>query len=994
MLIGGVATLSAQEAPWRIGQWNPDSLGNQRVVLRVDVAAPAARAILFWRRRDQAPEMKRVIVTDANGQRVTNVVSLTMRRDMGDIVFEPASGSGTYYIYYMPYAGSVRSNYPRITYPAPDSTATPAWAAQARSGASSAPRATVMAFEAVDSLSNRWPMEVTATPSEVASLRNYLTPDDPFGVFVEDRTRPVKMTEQLPMLWAMRTNFGGYRLGPALRDEYYAFQLGIWAQRAVDSLTVDFSNFFDRSGSTPSSIPRTALDCVTTDGVDWLGRPMHPRVAVAAGQVRALWCGVMVPLGTRPGTYEGAVTIRSAHDKPVRVGLNLIVAEGVAVNHGDDEPWRLSRLRWLNSRLAADGPPIPPYTPVRAVPGGFAILGRSIQLGTLGLPRQISSAFTPNLELAAKSHPLLSQPFAFEIEGADGKVGKWLSGPVRTIRSSPSRMVFAVQGRQGALDVAVRGTLEFDGNIEYQVALVARHETAVRDVRLVVELPRSRAEFFMGMNKPGGRIGAKRPDEPYHWKWDVATRNQDAFWVGNVDGGLQLTFKDEKYTRPLNTNFYLQSPLKLPRSWGNSGNGSCDFLEGEYFYRATCGSGPRTLVANDTLWFNFRVLVTPFHPIDTKTHFSTRYMHAYKPVDSAKAVGANLVNVHHATAINPFINYPFLRPAEMKAYADSLHAAGMRFKIYYTVRELTNHAPEIWALRSLGTEVLAGGPAGGHSWLQENMVDNYLPGWYVPALRDVAMVTSGISRWHNFYVEGMQWLTQHVGVDGIYLDDVAFDRATMQRIRRVLTQHGTPGERIDLHSATQYNKNDGFASSANLYLEHFPYIDRLWFGEYFNYDSPPDYWLVEMSGIPFGLMGEMLEAGGNPWRGMLFGMTNRLPWTGGDPRELWKAWDAFGINDAKMHGWWSDSPATTGRQDVLATTYVRANRSLVALASWAKDTVAVDLDIDWKALGLDRARVRITAPAVPGFQPARTFAIGEKIPVAPGKGWLLRLDPL
>jgi len=78
---------------------------------------------------------------------------------------------------------------------------------------------------------------------------------------------------------------------------------------------------------------------------------------------------------------------------------------------------------------------------------------------------------------------------------------------------------------------------------------------------------------------------------------------------------------------------------------------------------------------------------------------------------------------------------------------------------------------------------------------------------------------------------------------------------------------------IDLHSANQYNPRDGYASSANLYLEHFPYLDRLWFGEYFDYNSQPDYWLIEISGIPFGLMGEMLEKGGNPWRGMIYGMT-------------------------------------------------------------------------------------------------------------------------
>ena len=74
-----------------------------------------------------------------------------------------------------------------------------------------------------------------------------------------------------------------------------------------------------------------------------------------------------------------------------------------------------------------------------------------------------------------------------------------------------------------------------------------------------------------------------------------------------------------------------------------------------------------------------------------------------------------------------------------------------------------------------------------------------------PGNKDAAIVNSGMSRWHNYYVEGMNWLTQNVGVDGIYLDDVAFDRVTMKRIKRVLTQDGHPGI-IDLHSANQYNK--------------------------------------------------------------------------------------------------------------------------------------------------------------------------------------------
>ena len=147
-----------------------------------------------------------------------------------------------------------------------------------------------------------------------------------------------------------------------------------------------------------------------------------------------------------------------------------------------------------------------------------------------------------------------------------------------------------------------------------------------------------------------------------------------------------------------------------------------------------------------------------------------------------------------------------------------------------------------------------------------------------------------------------------------------------------------------------------------------------------------------MSGLPFGLMGEMLHDGGNPWRGMVFGMTARLPWAG-DPRALWKVWDEFGIAESEMIGWWAGtSPVKTGTTDVLATAYVRKRTgALVALASWAKAPVDVRLAVDWKALGLDPRKAAITAPAIDKFQEAASFKPGDPIRVEPGKGLLLIL---
>jgi hypothetical protein len=661
----------------------------------------------------------------------------------------------------------------------------------------------------------------------------------------------------------------------------------------------------------------------------------------------------------------------------------LTVTGASIASHGDDEPARLSRLRWLNSRLHQDDRVVRPYTPVRVRGRTLTILGREVTLGADGLPRRIRSFFTPEMTgIGPTGREVLHGPVALVVADSIQRPLRWQPTGVRYSAEHEGAVRWTASSAAGPLRMAISGTLEADGNMEYQVRVGATRQTQLGDVRLELPIDSAVARYMMGLGQRGG----VRP-APFEWRW-YQQANQDAAWIGDVNAGVQFTLKDDHYVRPLNTNFYQLKPLVLPGSWYNEGRGGCRFTLEAAVYQVRCFSGARTMAAGEALYFNFRLAITPFRPIAPAAQFSTRFYHAYTPLDTVAAAGANVINVHHATPINPWINYPFLTPDTMRAYIAAAHERGMRVKLYYTVRELTTRAPELWALRSLGHEVYAPGAGGGYSWLQEHLGEDYIAAWYVPELKDAAIVTSGVSRWHNFYVEGLDWLARNVAMDGIYIDDVAFDRTTMKRVRKALDRH-RPAALIDLHSANQYNPNDGWASSANLYLEHFAYLDRIWFGEYFDYDSPPDYWLIEMSGIPFGVMGEMLEGGGNPWRGMLFGMTNRLPWAG-DPRPLWRVWDEFGIAQARLEGWWApQSPVRTGRNDVLATSYVREGKTLVAIASWAPDSVAVTLQIDWRGLGLDPARAQIVAPEIAQFQPAARFAPGEPIPVPPGKGWLL-----
>jgi hypothetical protein len=717
--------------------------------------------------------------------------------------------------------------------------------------------------------------------------------------------------------------------------------------------------------------------------VNWDGKPFRKACGVEKDKVQALWCGIRVPKDAHPGTYTGNVIVAPKGMKDTAVRLEIRVKDQVLEDGGDGEPWRQSRLRWLDSKLAFDDDIVQPFTPMTVKDRTVGCLGRDLSFGRDGLPMKIRSFFAPEMtRLSSAPRDVLAAPMSLTIKDEGGTVLKWDGPEPAIVKKAAGAVAWESRSRTGDITMTCRAEMEFDGYVDLKLEVRADKNIPLSDIALDVSIAKDAAKYMMGLGFKGG----SRPAE-FSWAWD-RMKNQDALWIGDVNAGLQVGLRADNYSRPLNTNFYLSKPLNMPPSWYNDGRGTITVRETDGAVALRASSGPRTLRAGEALHFDVTLLLTPFKTIDPAVHFVQRYYHAFKPLDEIAVTGANTINIHHANAINPFINYPFLRPKEMKGYIDAAHERGFKVKIYDTVRELSNRAAELFALRSLGHEIFSPGPGGGFSWLQEHLGGDYIAAWFVPELQDAAVINSGMSRWHNYYIEGLDWLAKNVGIDGLYLDDVAFDRTTMKRVRKVLDRN-RPGALIDLHSANQFNPRDGFASSANLYLEHFPFLNRLWFGEYFDYDSAPGYWLVEVSGIPFGLMGEMLQDGGNPWRGMLFGMTSRLPWAG-DPRPLWKAWDVFGIRDSEMIGFWVErSPVKTGRRDVLATAYVKKGQALISIASWAKDPVAVRLGIDWRRLGIDPAKAKLTALPIESFQDAAVFKPGDAISIMPGKGWLL-----
>jgi hypothetical protein len=219
-------------------------------------------------------------------------------------------------------------------------------------------------------------------------------------------------------------------------------------------------------------------------------------------------------------------------------------------------------------------------------------------------------------------------------------------------------------------------------------------------------------------------------------------------------------------------------------------------------------------------------------------------------------------------------------------------------------------------------------------------------------------------------------------------------------------------------------------SPALQYMMLLPYMDSTMFGEGYQpgYDRAagtmdpidgggPDWWLIKVSALPFGLMNDML-GNGQRWRGWLFGCVTRLPYGGAKTNKAdWAIWDRYKLTEATMVGWWEKQDprlvqvvAPAGADDamavactttaghtghILATAYMlKGAHTLVSVASWANNNVSCDLLVDWSSLGLSPS-TKLQAHAIDGFQSNATFTVqGNRVanlPTAPARGRLLVL---
>jgi hypothetical protein len=938
---------------------------------------------------------------------VENILIEKADRNTGVIVFE-APADGLYEIYYMPFSIKDDPWYsPSTEYFAADHIeASDDWINNIP--AVGIPEAAILRYESRTEFDSFYPMEFPMNAAE----REEFTDNRSCMVVLESRCRPIRMQYELPAVWLDRpvSSLCSVR-DTACINEHYVFQTAVIAGTDLHNIQISFR---DANGH---SLPEGTAVCFNLQGRDIEGKAYTIRRDAVRGQVLPLWCGLKLEkLGLHGGEeLQIAVEVTAENaDISETAAVTLDITPSLLPNNGDNDLWRMSRLFWLNSDIGISDDLIAPYEPIlNGVDNrSLDIMGKHFSVGSLGLPATFTSRYDYKAEITDTETEILASPMDLIVEKLQQTEVAVQDISLRQHIRNTVHTVMEAEAVRSDIQIQSQVDYEVDGHIDCRLTLTAMMEG---DYTFTLRIPFANhaAEMFMGMSYEGGKVPSQ-----WEYRWDPKYAGNHA-WIGGVRGGIQLKLMPEE-------EFWGRTPFES--LWKNNGKGKMMVRKTADAVLLEGITGSVHMQEGQTETLHFHMITTPFHPINKDRHW---YEHIYHKVcysgeqvpnlDYAKKHGATMINLHQGGMLNENINYPFRVAPKLKEHVQKAHEMGMRYKMYYTVRELSNYCAEIWAFRALGSEIYSEDPRAveiadhfmdsssrksvcqaegtvhrGGPWLNEHLTEGFVGAWHEylhDGEQDCAVGTKSISRLHNYYLCGLDWMIREVGIDGIYLDGIGYDRRIMKRVRRVMQNSGKLCD-IDIHNGNTHSPCYGHISPANYYMEHFAYADSLWLGEGYQYEKvSPEYFLIESSGIPFGLMGEMLHCGGNPWRGMVYGMTARMGWQeGGVSYQIWKLWDEFGIADANMLGWWNpECPVSVENDLVRATAYVKDNGDvLIAAASWYPADKSFLFSVNKEQLGI-AGDFEFYAPPVEDVQEEAVFASNELIPIPHGKGWLFYL---
>jgi hypothetical protein len=395
--------------------------------------------------------------------------------------------------------------------------------------------------------------------------------------------------------------------GEAMRGEYFTFQLGAYAARRPLLLTATWTDLVGRSHRQILSSSR--LRCTNLPKGSIAERE---GLLVGAGEVLAFWFGLDVPKsGIVADTYVARVVLSEKMPRAAAgegsagevvaegIRVEITISDALATQSGDNELWRHSRLRWLDSTAgdstvgastagnstagdepAANGSIVngglsrlrgsrgcalgqadciavenAAYGTLLSAPGG-----RQLGIGSTGLP----------LSLRVGGAELLAAPARLRLLRAH--LGLTLSpdGPLHLERRAGGAVSWhqKLRAEEASVRVHIWGSMEVDGlaQMSAEIQIVQRSSQmsaeirrrtaeeevssnatiALDDVRLELPLVSSMVPLINGFDIKGN----ERPNQVL-WRWDGKQTTQDhgqrglncRVWLGSAMAGLQLNLQ-------------------------------------------------------------------------------------------------------------------------------------------------------------------------------------------------------------------------------------------------------------------------------------------------------------------------------------------------------------------------------------------------------------------------------------------------------------------
>ena len=576
---------------------------------------------------------------------------------------------------------------------------------------------------------------------------------------------------------------------------------------------------------------------------------------------------------------------------------SLILALGTIALLGGLNPKMTAQTSpppWQGNQVGVSDEVLPPWTPITVSGNSIGVWGRTYQFGPLPLP---ASTIACDTELLAAPITLTGV--------VDGKPLAWAGGPGRVIDAKPNLVQMEASAESGPAKCSGRIQIEYDGMIRCDLQIIPTTGKAKID-KLALEVP-LKAEHAALLHTWPGRWGssgnsAALPKTGYHGAF------KPFVWLGDNERGLCWFSESDR-------NFFTAKPE--------------DVLEIIPENDRVILRVHLVTVAHEIdkpLDYTFGFQATPVKPArpdawDYRIVHNGDYSLGAATLDKMAGLGVRTTCFHeHWTDIQNYTSTT--HGAELDKLVNACHERKIQLLTYFGY-EMSNIAPE-WD--RYHEECLVAPRAGGYKRKPEQTA-------YIVCYR---------SHWQDFMAEGIdRVLTQH-HTDGVYLDGTSepwgcsnqkhgcgyvrpdgsigttysffATRNMMKRIYTIVKKHNPDGQ-VNVHQSTCMT------------IPTLAFATSYWDGEQLQSLKrgasalevlPLDAFRAEFMGHNWGVPAELLWYPSGPFtrtEAVSLGLLHDIPTRPSSMADmetssrLWKAFDAFGRQEATWLPYWNSEKA-------------------------------------------------------------------------------------